>query len=206
MQNQQQGMQFQGSSQMPAQISHGGHEIFDVDEAIGGLIGAMEQYTLYEQHVQDPNLKTLLTKQKSYMTQLYNSVVEAFKTGQEPTVKAQTYNFAQNSNNTIYGMKPPSQPKTPAQSVNEINDECISNFMMGCIKANATAFTTAALEATNPVTRRVLQDSIPNIIEMGYELFLYQNRNQYYQVPQLKQEDMQNYLNSYAPVQNNMTH
>ncbi|MFD1850887.1 spore coat protein [Oceanobacillus bengalensis] len=203
MQFQQQGQNLQGSSQMPAQMSHGGHELFDAHEAIGGLVGGMEQYLLYEQHIQDPELKTMLTKQKTYLTQVYNSTVEALKTGLEPTVKPQTYNFSQTSNNTIYGMQP-SQPKTPAQSVNEINDECITGFMMGCLKSNASAFTMAALEATNPVLRRVFADSIPNIIEMAYEVFLYQNRNQYYQVPQLKQEDMQNYLNSYAPVQSTM--
>ncbi|MBU8791235.1 spore coat protein [Bacilli bacterium] len=172
----------------------------DAHEAIGGLVGGMEQYMLYEQHVQDPELKTMMTKHKAYITQVYNSLVQALKTGQEPTIKTQTYNFSQTSNNTIYGMQP-TQPKTPAQSVNEINDQCVSGFMMGILKSNASAFTLAALEATNPVVRRVFADSIPNIIEMAYELFLYQNRNQYYQVPQLKQEDMQIYMNSFGVVQ-----
>ncbi|RKQ33224.1 spore coat protein [Oceanobacillus halophilus] len=204
MHTQQPNPNFQGSSQIPDQFSHGGHEIFDAEEAIGGLVGGMEQYLLYEQHVQDPELKTMLNKHKTYLTQVYNSLVQTFKTGQEPTVKTQTYNFSQDTNNTIYGMQQPPQPKTPAQSVNEINDECITGFMMGCLKANASAFTMAALEATNPVVRRAFADSIPNIIEMAYEVFLYQNRNQYYQVPQLKQEDMQAYMNSYAPVQGQM--
>ncbi|WP_085993526.1 spore coat protein [Oceanobacillus senegalensis] len=203
MQNQQQNQNFQGSSQIPDQFSHGGHELLDAHEAVGGLVGGMEQYLLYEQHVQDPELKTMMNKHKTYLTQVYNSIVQTLQTGQEPTVKTQTYNFSQTNNNTIYGMQP-SQPKTPAQSVNEINDECITGFMMGCLKANASAFTMAALEATNPVTRRVFADSIPNIIEMAYEVFLYQNRNQYYQVPQLKQQDMQAYINSYAPVQGQM--
>jgi spore coat protein CotF len=196
----QQNQNLQGSSQIPDQFSHGGHELMDAHEAIGGLVGGMEQYLLYEQHVQDPELKTMMTKHKAYLTQVYNSIVQSIKTGQEPTVKTQTYNFSQSSNNTIYGMQP-SQPKTPAQSVNEINDQCVSGFMMGILKSNASAFTLAALEATNPVVRRVFSDSIPNIIEMAYELFLYQNRNQYYQVPQLKQEDMQIYMNSYGIIQ-----
>jgi len=196
----QQNQNLQGSSQIPDQFSHGGHELMDAHEAIGGLVGGMEQYMLYEQHVQDPELKTMMTKHKAYITQVYNSLVQALKTGQEPTIKTQTYNFSQTSNNTIYGMQP-TQPKTPAQSVNEINDQCVSGFMMGILKSNASAFTLAALEATNPVVRRVFADSIPNIIEMAYELFLYQNRNQYYQVPQLKQEDMQIYMNSFGVVQ-----
>ncbi|WP_156290316.1 spore coat protein [Oceanobacillus salinisoli] len=200
MHTQQQNQNLQGSSQIPDQFSHGGHELLDAHEAIGGLVGGMEQYLLYEQHAQDPELKTMINKHKTYLTQVYNSIVQAIQTGKEPNVKTQTYHFSQDSNNTIYGMEP-SQPKTPAQSVNEINDECITGFMAGALKSNASAFTMTALESTNPVVRRVFADCIPNIIEMAYEVFLYQNRNQYYQVPQLKQEDMQAYINGFAPAQ-----
>lgn len=202
--NQQPNQNLQGSSQMPAAQSHGGHEMFDAHEAISGLVGGMEQGLLYEQHIQDPELKTMLQKHKTFLTQTYNTIVETLQTGKEPSMKTQTYNMAE-GNNTIYGMKP-TQPKTPAQSVNEINDQCISSFMMGNLKACASHFTMAALEATNPVLRRVFADSVPNIIEMAYEVFLYQNKHQYYQVPQLKPEDMQIYMNSFAPVQNPMQH
>ncbi|MEN2768827.1 spore coat protein [Ornithinibacillus xuwenensis] len=204
MNNQQQNQNLTGTSQMPANISHGGHELLDVHEALGGLVGGMEQYVIYEQHVQDPQLKTMMQQHKAYLTQTYNSIVETLKTGNEPSTKTQTYNMA-TSNDVIYGMKP-SQPKKPAQSVSEINDECITGFMMGILKSNASAFTMTALESTNPVMRRVFADSIPHVIEMAYELFLYQNKHQYYQVPQLKQEDMQNYMNSFAPIQGTLPH
>lgn len=202
MQNQQQNLQ--GSQEMPAQQSHGGHELFDAHEAISTLVGGMEQYLLYEQHIQDPELKTMLQQHKTFLTQTYNTMVETMQTGQEPTVKTKNYNMGQ-SNDVIYGMQP-SQPKTPAQSVNEINDQCVSSYMMSVLKAGATTFTTAALETTNPVLRRVFADSVPNMVEMAYEVFLYQNKNQYYQVPQLKQADMQAIMNSFAPIQGTMPH
>ncbi|MGJ9459531.1 spore coat protein [Oceanobacillus sp. CF4.6] len=204
MHNQQQSQNLQGTSQMSAMESHGGHEMFDAHEAISGLIGSMEQSLLYEQHIQDPELKTMLQKHKTYMSQTYNTIIETLKTGQEPSVKTQTYNMAQ-SNDVIYGMKP-TQPKSPAQSATELNDQCISSFMMGNLKSCTSAFTMTALEATNPVLRRVFADSVPHIIEMAYEVFLYQNKHQYYQVPQLKPEDMQTYMNSFSPVQNTMKH
>ncbi|AIF42263.1 spore coat protein [Virgibacillus sp. SK37] len=204
MQQQQNTQNFMDSTQMPPQQSHGGHEMFDAHEAISGLVGGMEQCLLYEQHIQDPELKTMMQQHKTFLTQLYNTIVETLKTGQEPAVKTQTYEMAQ-SNNVVYGMQP-SQPKTPAQSVTEINDQCISGFMMGSLKQNASAFTMTALEVTNPVLRRVFADSVPNMIEMAYEVFLYQNKNQYYQTPQLQPQDMQNYMNSFAPVQGTMPH
>lgn len=204
MQNQQ-SQNFQQSNQMSPQMNHGGHEMFDAHEAIGGLVGAMEQSLFYEQHIQDPELKTMLQRQKAFKTQLYNTIVDTLKSGQDPSTPTQVYEMNEN-NDVTYGMAP-SQPKTPAQSMNEINDECITNFMMGSLKSCASAFTMAGLEATNPVLRRVFADSIPNIIEMAYEVFLYQNKHQYYQVPQLKQQDMQNYINAFAPIQGGqMTH
>lgn len=204
MQNQNQ-QNMQNSTNMPPQQNHGGHELFDAHEAIGTVVGGLEQYLMYEELIQDQELMSMNQRHRTFMTQLYNTIVDTLKTGQDPQVPTQTYHMDQN-NTVTYGMKP-SAPKSPSQSVNEINDECISSFMMGNLKAAATAFTTASLEATNPVLRRVFADSVPNIIEMAYELFLYQNKNQYYQVPQLEQSDMQAIMNSYAPVQgNNMPH
>jgi spore coat protein CotF len=204
MHNQQQNQNMQDSSQMPADQSFGGHEMFDAHEAISSLVGGMEQYLLYEQHIQDPELKTMLQQHQTFLSTLYNTLVETLKTGQDPSVKTQTYNMSQD-NNVVYGIQP-SQPATPAQTVNEINDKCVSSYMMSCLKEAASAFTTTALETTNPVMRRVFADSIPNLIEMAYEVFLYQNKNQYYQVPQLKQQDMQHYMNSFAPIQGTMPH
>lgn len=196
--------ELQDSMQMPDQQNHGGHELLDAHEAITGLSGGLEQYLLYDQHIQDPALKTMLQQHKTFLTALYNTIVETLQTGQEPTVKTQVYKMTQ-PNDVLYGMQP-TQPKSPAQNVNELNDECVSGFMMGILKSSASAFTTTSLETTNPVLRRVFADSIPNLIEMAYEVFLYQNKRQYYQVPQLKPEDMQNYLTSFGPVQGTMPH
>src|SRR5699024_9179703 len=80
-----------------------------------------------------------------------------------------------------FGMTP-SAPKTPIQSASQIDDQCISSGILGHLKGIATHFTTTALEASNPVLRRIFADSIPNVIELGYEMYLYQNKHQYYQV------------------------
>jgi len=204
LQNQNQQQNLQDSTQMQPQQNFGGHELLDLHEALGDLVGGMEQYLLYEQHIQDQALASILQRHKTFLTQLYNTIVDTLKSGQDPAVPTQTYNMTE-SNDIIYGMQP-SPPKTPAQSVNELTDECISGFMLGVLKTNATAFTTAALEANNPVLRRILADSVPNMIEMAYEVFLYQNKHQYYQVPQLQAQDMQQITNGFAPIQGTMPH
>ncbi|MBD1380476.1 spore coat protein [Metabacillus arenae] len=196
-QNQQQNMQTRPASQ---QMNHGGHEVFDVHEVLSGSVGTLNQYTLLRQHVKDQELLDILDRQYQFMQNEYNTTVDCFKSGQDPATPTQSYKMAQD-NDFVYGLSP-SQPKKPLQNVSEITDECISSCMLGSVKSNASMKTMAALEVTNPVVRRVLADSVPNCIEMAYELSIYQNKNQYYQVPQLAQQDMQQMLNSYAPMNN----
>lgn len=213
MQNQQgQTHQNMHTGNIPQQMNHGGHEVLDVSEVLSGSIGTMDQYTMLRQHVKDQELMGILDRQYQFMQQEYNTTVDCFKTGQDPAVPTQSYKMTQN-NDFIYGLTP-SQPKKPVQSAGELTDECVSGMMLGAVKSSASMKTMAAMETTNPVVRRVLADSIPNCIEMAYELSLYQNKHHYYQVPQFAAQDMQQMVNAYAPANgqqmqmpnNNMTH
>ncbi|MFG6115897.1 spore coat protein [Halobacillus sp. MO56] len=188
----------QVSSNMPPNMSHGGHELFDAHEVIGGVIGMLDQYKIFEQNIQDPELKDILTRQANFTTELYNTMTESFKTGQKPSQSTHVYKMTLN-NDVVYGMKP-GQPKKPAQNPTELTDAEYSSFMLGQVKGLASTMAMTALEMTNPVLRRVVADSVPNLIEMSYELFLYQNKHGYYQVPQLAQQDMTQMLQSYAPA------
>jgi spore coat protein CotF len=211
MQNQQgQTHQNMHIGNIPQQLNHGGHEVLDVREVLSGAIGIMDQYTLLRQHVKDQELLGILDRQYKFMQDEYNTTAECFKTGQDPTTPTQSYKMNQD-NDFVYGLKP-SQPKKPIQSASELTDECVSSTMLGALKSSASMKTIAALESTNPVVRRVLADSIPNCIEMAYELSIYQNKHHYYQVPQFAPQDMQQMVNGFAPAggqqmpNNNMTH
>ncbi|TQR09061.1 spore coat protein [Psychrobacillus soli] len=187
---------------VPQQLNHGGHELFDVHEVLSTVVSGLNLKTILRPHVKDQELLNILNRQYAFALDEYNITVECFKTGGDPSHPTSTYKM-QTGNDFIYGMKP-TQPKKPVQGPNEITDEMISGYLLGSSKAAATAKTAAALETTNPVVRRVLADSIPNCIEMAYELAIYQNKHHYYQVPQLNQQDMQALLNSFAPVQGQM--
>lgn len=197
--------QQQPSTGMPLAQQFGAHELLDADEAIGTLIGGIEHFVIYDQYVQDTQLKNIMQRQKAALTQIYNTILDTMKSGKDPAVKTQTYLMEVQNTKTTFGMQPAS-PKTPIQSINEFNDECISSAILGHLKAAASEFTLAALEATHPVLRRIFADSIPNIIEMGYEIYLYQNENKYYEVPQLNPQDMQSIINSYGQAGSNMSH
>ncbi|MGE1103459.1 spore coat protein [Peribacillus simplex] len=210
MQNQyQQGQVHQNmqTGAIPPQMNHGGHEVFDVHEVLSGAIVTLNTYTLLRQHVQDQELMDILDRQYQFIQDEYNITLECFQTGQDPSKRTQSYKMNQ-GNDFIYGLTP-TQPKKPLRSVSEITDECISAMMLGAVKSTASMEAMSALEITNPVVRRVLADSVPNCIEMAYEISVYQNKHHYYQVPQLAQQDMQQMMNSYAPAQgnnNNMSH
>ncbi|KLT18595.1 spore coat protein [Neobacillus vireti] len=200
MQNQQgQTHQNMHTGTVPPQMNHGGHEVFDVHEVLSGAIGTMDSYMLLRQHVKDPELLDILDRQYQFMQEEYNITVECFKSGQNPSKPTQSYKMTQ-GNDFIYGLTP-TQPKKPVQSPTELTDACVSGMMLGSVKSGASMKAMAACEVTNPVVRRVLADSVPNCIEMAYELSIYQNKHHYYQVPQLAQQDMQQLLNAYAPAQ-----
>ncbi len=187
-------------NRVPPGMAHGGHEIFDSHEVLSSIKGMLDQYLLYDQFIKDQELRTMLYRQHSFITDLYNTIVETFSTGQKPTHSTRVYKMQQN-NDTVYGLTP-GQPKKPFTSANQVNDESVSGYMLGLAKSTASLLAMAALEMTNPVLRRVIADSVPNFIEMAYEVYLYQNKNNYYQVAQLAQQDMTQMLKSYAPAQN----
>lgn len=188
------------TGEVPAQFNHGGHEMFDVHEMLSGTISTLNLYTLCKGHVQDPDLKAMMERHYQHITNEYNACVQAFQTGKDPAMRTQSYQMDQD-NDFIYGLKA-SQPKTPIQNVTELNDETVSSLILGTLKSNASIRGMATLEVTNPVLRRVFADGIPNWIEMAYELSIWQNKNHYYQVPQLNQQDMTGMLNAYGQTQN----
>lgn len=199
-QNQQQGQMHQNmhTGAVPPQMNHGGHEVFDLNEVLSAGVGTINQFVLLKEQVQDPELLDIVNRQHAFLIQEYNTTLESFKTGQDPAVPTQTYNMTQN-NDFIYGLTP-REPKKPFQSATEINDEYISGCLLHAHKSAASMKTMSALETTNPVVRRVLADSVPNCVEMAYELSIYQNKHHYYQVPQLAAQDMQTLTNAYAPA------
>lgn len=178
---------------------HGGHELMDVHEVLSCEISTMDQYLLFGQMAKDPELKDMINRQHQFMMDCYNITAECFKSGMNPSHHTTRYEMTQ-SNDVVYGLTP-SAPKKPKMNASEIGDQCITNYMLGLMKAGAQAKTMASLEVTNPVVRRVLADSAPNAVEMAYEIFQYQNKKGYYQVARLDQQDMNTLINSFAPTQ-----
>ncbi len=182
---------------VPPQMNHGGHEVFHLTDVLTGAIAGLNQYCLLRPHVKDQELLTMMDRQYHFMQEEYNIIAECFKTGLDPSKHTERYMMKQD-NDFVFGLKP-GQPKKPIQSAAELTDEMISGFMLGVHKSGASIKTISAIETVNPVVRRVLADSVPNCIEMAYEISIYQNKHHYYQIPQLVQQDMMAMVNAFAP-------
>nr|WP_307393920.1 spore coat protein [Bacillus horti] len=191
--------QQQGQTQGMPNMNHGGHELFDLHEVLGDKINLLDQFMIFRQYVQDPELLDILDRQYQFALTHYNITAECFSTGQKPSQETETY-MIQNMTPPVYGIKP-SQPKKPNQSLADVKDAGLSGHMLGLVKGHASLLTMASVEVTNPVVRRVLASQVQHFIEMVYEIFQYQNKNGYYQVPQLSAQDAQAMLSAYTPAQ-----
>lgn len=180
----------------PQATQHSGHEIFDVHEVLNGMIGALNQCVIMREHIQDSELLSILDRQYGFMLDEYNITAECFRTGQDPQHPTRSYSM-QIGNEFEYGIKI-NDPKKPIQAASEIDDSIIAGTLLGLHKTGAVAKVGAALESTNPVVRRVLQDSVPNCVEMAYEMSLYMNKKGWYQVTQLAPQDAVAILNLYG--------
>ena len=76
MQNQNQPQNFQDSTQIPPQQNHGGHALLDADEAIGTLVGGMEQYVIFSEHIQYQELASISQRHGTFLSQLYNTIID----------------------------------------------------------------------------------------------------------------------------------
>ncbi|PLT33755.1 spore coat protein [Bacillus sp. V5-8f] len=182
---------------VPQHFNHGGHEVLDVRETLMGSIATMNQYSVLRQYVQDPELIDIMDRQFAFMQDEYNITVDCFQTGRDPYKRTERYEMNQD-NDFIYGLEA-SQPVQPIQSAAGMNDQAVADCLRTLQKSGAIMKTMAALESTNPVVRRVLADSLPNCVEMVYELSIYQNKHHYYHVPQFTEQDMSQIVNSFAP-------
>ncbi|MCP8967364.1 spore coat protein [Ectobacillus ponti] len=180
---------------LPMNMNHGGHETIDVSELLTDSITLIDQMLMQREYIQDPELREIVDRQYQFALQEYDGLVTAFTMNQAPQpMRYQSSLPVQ----VQYGMQQMPTRK-PLQTVNDITDQHISAHLLVGLKASAVEKSRICLEITNPVMRHAVANSIPNCIEMAYEMFLWQNKNGYYPVPQFAQQDMQMMMNSYAP-------
>jgi len=185
---------------MPASQNHGAHELFCIHEVLHSSLNVLDQSLMLRPKVRSTDLENALDRQYAFLGDEYNMIVQAFATGQDPEHRAGRYAM-RTSNQTMFQSPTDAVPiRRPVQSPEAVSDAHIAMYMLGLLKSLTLAKAQAALEVTNPVVRRVIADSLPNDIEMAYEMYLYLNQRKQYAIPQLPAMTMQTLSNAFAQV------
>ncbi|MBO8155130.1 MAG: spore coat protein [Bacillaceae bacterium] len=185
---------------MPHTPGHqlGAHEIMELHEILTDTIDGINQFQMYREHCQDPELRRILDNQINFMTNEYNNLVNmtqgrntSFRTNRTPRTAA----------SPNYGLQNQSSSSRPNTSVNQMNDQDIASGMLGCHKATATFRMSAALEFTVRQIRDAIVQGAKNSADQAYEVWSYMNSKGYYQVPTFDQQTAQQIISSYQPAQ-----
>ena len=91
-------------------LNHGGHEQMDLHETIGAIIACMNQSIVLRPHVKDTELLSILDRQYNFTLGMYNTIVESYNTGHDPSVPTGRYQM-ETGNDFKYGLTP-GQPKS----------------------------------------------------------------------------------------------
>ena len=161
----------------------GSHEVMQLHEVLTNVIDGINQFQLYRPHAEDPQLRSILDKQISFMNQEYNNMVQTVS--HHSKGEAIPYRRVKNVAPS-YGLKNPS-PLAPNSSIDDMDDRDVSSGMLGCNKAAAILKMTASLEFADPTIRRMLQQAAINCSEQAFEVWSYMNQRGFYQVPTMKQ-------------------
>lgn len=175
----------------------GAHEVMQLHEVLTDTIDGINQFQLYRPHVQDPQLRSILDNQISFMIREYNNMVQTVQ--QQSRSEAIPYRRIKNTA-PEYGFKNPG-PNAPNLSADEMDDRDVASGMLGCHKSSAILKMTASLEFADPTLRRMLQQSAINCSEQSFEVWNYMNQKGMYQVPTMKQMTTSTMINSFGMAQ-----
>src|SRR5699024_5894264 len=124
----------------PPQMQFGGHELMEVHEAIGTVTATLEHYALYDQYIQDQELKEIVERQRTFVTQIYNTRLDTLKSGKDPAVPTQPFE-TEECHQLTFGMTP-SAFESSIHSAIQIDDQCLSIGLLGHLKGIPTHCTT----------------------------------------------------------------
>lgn len=183
-----------GQAQQFATAKFGAHEAMEVHEVLSGIIDGINNFELFRDHVRDQQLRTILDHQLQFMTEEYNTLLQAVQ--QHGMSEAAPYRWPKNVS-PKYGLRQPA-PVSPNASPNEMDDRDVASLMLGQHKSGAIKKIHAALECANPQLRNIIQQSAINCTEQAFEVWNFMNQRGMYQVPTMMDMTTNTLVNAYS--------
>lgn len=175
----------------------GAHEVLEIHEVLNDAVNGINQFHLYEPHVQGDDLRNILSHQLNFMQLEYNMLIDLVGSPGRLT----EYSHRDRSE-PIYGLDQPPQ-YYPKAALMQLKDQDIAAGMLNCHKSSAIRKMTSALECAAPQMREALIQGAKNCADQAYELFLFMNKRGYYQMPYLSNQDA--ILGQYEPAPTNVS-
>jgi spore coat protein CotF len=177
----------------------GAHETMEMHEVLMEKINMINHFNLYAKQVKHPQLQDMIMRHQQEEIMSYNEIVSFTRgNGQFNPIPPNTLIRGISNQQIQYGLNNP--PQFTPQADADFNDMEIAIAMLLCHKNGARNGTWATLECADPNLRRALLNSAVTCTHQAYEVFLFMNEQGMYQVPTLKSQTAQNFLQSYQPA------
>lgn len=176
-------------------VQLGAHEVIVMNEALMTKSANVELLSFLANEVQDPQLQSMLQHQAQTALSHYTQGVRVL---QNQSMGTQMQGTVLNPGNTMtagsmvgaqpkLGLRHPSMPR-PDMQAQTLSERTVCTVVLNLHKHGATAWTSFALECTNPQLRTFLMEGAQLCDRAAYETWSYMNQKGYYQVPTLKDQ------------------
>jgi spore coat protein CotF len=178
----------------------GAHETMEVHECLLEKVNVITHFNIYAKEAKNQQLKDMIVRHQQEEITSYNEIVNITRGNNGFTPVPSNTNVKGVSNQQIrYGLNNP--PQISPQSDTSLTDREIAIAMLLCHKNAARNCTQATLEAADPNLRLALFNSAATCTNQAYEVFLFMNEKGLYQVPTLKSQTAETFLNTYQPAE-----
>jgi spore coat protein CotF len=180
-------------------MQFGAHETMEVHECLLEKVNVITHFNIYAKEAKNPQLQDMIMRHQQEEITSYNEIVNITRGNNGFTPVPPNTNVSGANNQQIrYGLNNP--PQFSPQSDTSLTDREIAIAMLLCHKNGARNCTQATLEAADPNLRLALLNSAATCMNQAYEVFLFMNEKGLYQVPTLKNQTTETFLNIYQPV------
>ncbi|WP_249226741.1 spore coat protein [Alicyclobacillus mengziensis] len=185
---------YQGTSQF------GAHELIGMNEALMSKSANIEVLSFLSSQVQDTKLQNMLEQHVQMIQNHYHQgvgILQGHHAGM-PSIPP-SYPSTMTTQPKL-GLRNPSMP-SPNLHAQAPSERSICTIALNMYKFGAVAWTTFALECTNPQLRTFLMNGTNMCDKMAYEMWSFMNQKGYYQVPTLQENTTQTLIQAYQTPQ-----
>lgn len=176
----------------------GAHETMEVNEVLLEKVNMITHFNLYAQSTKNQRLLDMLMRHQQEEIRTYDEILAyTHDYNRFNPVPPRTNVRGITPQQIQYGVNQP--PQMQPQSDAAMTDRDVAIAMLQCHKNASMNGLRATLECADPNLRQMLLNSCANCVNQAYEVFLFLNEQNEYQVPELNSRIAKDFLHRYQP-------